>query len=178
VAVLTGSFQTNFAPLSAILNRFAAGATMANANMRGGVERGGEQYLAAMSRRFGEMEGGGWRPLARKTVQQRVRQGFPGPAPILRRTGELRRGLIRGAPGNAFETHGAGVRVGYGGGAAHSPYPGQKRGRASIADIAAFHQSGTSRLPARTILVLPDPSTQKAIADAVAVAVRAILNAD
>lgn len=36
-----------------------------------------------------EKEGPGWRQLARRTVSERIRAGFPGKHPILQRTGDL-----------------------------------------------------------------------------------------
>lgn len=36
-----------------------------------------------------ENEGPGWRPLARRTIGERIAQGFPGEHPILRRSGDL-----------------------------------------------------------------------------------------
>lgn len=173
---IAGQFATDFSPLVSVLTRLQ-GASMSSPPIRAGMERAGESYLNGMDARFAAMEAGGWRSLSRRTVRQRIRQGFPGPQPILRRIGELRGGLQRGAPGNRFEVLGDRVRVGYGGGAVHSPYPGQKRATATIAEVAAYHQFGTSRTPRRTILEPPDPAGEQAIASAVAAAVRELLQA-
>jgi hypothetical protein len=62
-------------------------------------------------------------------------------------------------PGQLQEDIPFGVRVGYGG---PGKYPGSK---ASIADIASFHQEGRGRLPVRKIIVPPDDQTMQKMAD-------------
>ena len=61
-------------------------------------------------------------------------------------------------PGALQEDISFGVRVGYGG---PSKHPG---GKASIADIAGFHDSGAGNLPERKIIVVPDTRTLDAMA--------------
>lgn len=51
-----------------------------------------------------------------------------------------------------------GIRVGYGGPHRHP------KGKATIADIAAFHDTGAGRLPKRQIIVDPDAATQRGMA--------------
>jgi hypothetical protein len=74
---------------------------------------------------------------------------------ILRDTGTLLRGLNVDAPGNLFKTHAFGIKVGYGGGAAHP------KGPASIAQIAAYHNEGGGRLPKRQIIYPPDAGVKQ-----------------
>lgn len=57
------------------------------------------------------------------------------------------------APGAIQETRGSAVRLGFGG---PSAYPD---GKATIADIASFHQFGAGKLPKREIIVEPDRVT-------------------
>jgi hypothetical protein len=80
---------------------------------------------------------------------------------ILRNTGLLFGALsptFNGTPGAVEEPIPFGVRVGYGGPAAH---PG---GRATIADIASYHQAGNGRLPKREVIVATPPDVIAAMA--------------
>lgn len=75
---------------------------------------------------------------------------------ILRDTGTLFSALsptFSNKPGQYEQDIPFGVRVGYGGPAKHP------HGRAAIADIASFHQTGAGPLPARPIVVRPDEVT-------------------
>lgn len=66
---------------------------------------------------------------------------------------------FQGAPGALEESIPFGIRTGFGGPAKHP-----KSKRASIADLAAFHNAGNSRLPRRRIIVKPDQPTLTAMA--------------
>lgn len=79
---------------------------------------------------------------------------------ILRDTGTLFAALsptFSGKPGAVEENIPFGIRVGYGGPARHTE--GGEKSPPTIADIASFHQNGTSRLPKREIIVAPDSKT-------------------
>lgn len=79
-----------------------------------------------------------------------IRMGGGGKYTILRDTGVLLGAMTEGAPGSHTEFLTNGVRVGFGGGAGH------EGGKATIADIASFHQEGAGHLPVRKILDDPD----------------------
>jgi hypothetical protein len=75
---------------------------------------------------------------------------------ILRDTGVLLAALsptFDGKPGQLEDHIPFGVRVGYGGPGAHG------KGRATVADIASFHQMGSGHLPKRTVIVPPAAPT-------------------
>jgi phage gpG-like protein len=79
---------------------------------------------------------GGWTPLAPYTVQDRIKHGFGGPAPILVRDGSLMDSLTTlDGPPNVIGPESAtfGTDISY----------------------AKFHQYGTHRMPKREIM--PDP---------------------
>lgn len=97
--------------------------------------------------------GGDWPPLSPRTIAGR-RKGKGGGlvAAILRNLGLLFQVLsptFAHKPGQLEEQISMGVRVGYGG---PGSYP---KGRATIADIASFHQMGGAHLPQRKIIVDP-----------------------
>lgn len=129
----------------------------------------GRRYLTFVRRRFVRFSrgGGGWEPLAestkrgrrgpkrRKTRSGRARaktttRGSGRRFAILRDTGTLFNALSPGAPGNLLDVMKEGVRVGFSGRHRHP------KGKATIADIAEFHQAGGKHLPKREILVEPD----------------------
>jgi len=93
---------------------------------------------------------------AKKKVKARERRAkiLAGHVDILRDTGVLFKALDVGAAGNLFILMDKGVRVGFGGVAKHPD------GKATIADIARFHNAGKGRLPKRQIIFLPDVETQ------------------
>lgn len=73
-----------------------------------------------------------------------------GSVAILRDTGTLFKALTPGSPGNLFKYLWDGVRIGFGGPAKHPD------GRATIRDIAVFHDTGKGNLPKRQILHRPN----------------------
>jgi hypothetical protein len=88
-------------------------------------------------------EGPGWAHLARSTVLQRERLGYPGEHPILVRSGRLMRSLTqKGAEGNIYEYGTQHMRAG-----SVLKVPGGW-------NLAMLHQEGTDRMPARRILGL------------------------
>lgn len=130
--------------------------------IRGAIRQWGVRYRAAMQTRYNRFSrgGGNWPTLAASTLRGRrgPRRGAQGPrrVSILRDTGLLFNALDpQFSPGRGAiqEDVPFGVTVGFGGPA---KYP---EGRASIADVAAFHQNGGRRLPKREILVAPDTRT-------------------
>ena len=133
-----------------------------------------ERYRNFTRRRFNRYArgGGDWAPLApstlrgrrgpkrRKTRSRRARtrtttRGSARRTAILIDTGTLRKALTLGQPGSLEERLRKGIRVGFGGPARHP------EGKASIADIATFHDEGSPRrkLPKRQILAEPDTRT-------------------
>lgn len=115
----------------------------------------GARYLAFTRRRFVKFSrgGGNWAPLDEKTVKQRRKGRGRGRPATLRDTGTLLNALTVGAPGNMFRRTSRGIRVGFGGPARHPD------GKATIADIARFHDAGAGDLPQRRIIVVPDAPT-------------------
>jgi phage gpG-like protein len=102
-------------------------------------EQVGEDLLGDFTANF-DSEGGGfgtfaaWPQLAASTIADRLRKGFA-PGPMLERTGLLRQSVTeRMTPGNLFLVEPNRLTVG-----TYVPY-------------ARFHQSGTSRMPARPIV--------------------------
>lgn len=90
-----------------------------------------------------QREGPGWRPLARFTVLDRERLGYPGEHPILVREGILKSSLSeRGARGNVYEVGTRSMRV------------GSELRVGSGWNLAMIHQEGTRRIPARPIIGL------------------------
>ena len=118
------------------------------------------RYSAFARKRFkkeGASEGETkWRQRALATLKAR-RKGrrTAGSPKILQDKGLLLGGLTVGASGNLVKPIRGGVRFGFGGPAKHG------KGKATIADIARFHQKGGRRLPQRKIIVDPDSKTIK-----------------
>jgi hypothetical protein len=118
---------------------------------------------AFLQRRFNlySKGGGDWPPLAESTVAGRRKGRGKGNQAILRDTSMLFAALTPnfvGAPGALEESIPFGVKIGYGGPGA---YPD---GRATVADVASFHQAGNERLPQRQIIVGPDSEIEERMA--------------
>ena len=157
-----------------------------------------ERYLGFVRRRFVAYSkgGGNWKPLAPSTIARRrvgrrrkPREkigGAPGksrkresrrrkvksgkkPA-ILRDTSTLLRALSLGSPGNLKQRIANGIRVGFGGPSKHS-----EGGKATIADIARFHDGGLGNNPQRLILAVPDEPTRSGMKRDVERAVKKLL---
>jgi hypothetical protein len=163
----------NLRPLRALRAGLSVGS--GNPVLAGAFRQWGRIYLAFATKRFSDKETVGWRALRPSTVKQRIRQGFPGPQPILRRIGEVKRALREGEPGNQLRMIAKGVRTGYGGNSPHSRYPGQKRSSPSIAQIAEWHNTGTARMPKRQIIVPPNRPTLQSMIHPLGVAIRRII---
>ncbi len=124
--------------------------------------------------RLSKSGGGEWPALKESTKRQRAkkkkaRRGATGARrfSILRDNNLLFNATTKGfggtaknwkKPGGLQEDIKAGIRVGYGGPSLHKDIAG-KSSKATIADIAAFHQVGAGNLPERKIVVSPDDAT-------------------
>lgn len=138
--------------------------------IRDAIKQWAYRYFAFTQARFDRMsKGGGWTPLAASTIRARrhgrgggykrgkralarAKATGGGRVSTLRDTGTLFNTLdptFSGRPGQHRKNIPYGVEVGFGGPGRHP------KGRATIADIATFHQFGGPRLPKREILVLP-----------------------
>lgn len=122
-------------------------------------------YRTFARRRFNiySRGGGDWPPLAASTIKRRrtgkrVRK-IGRRISLLRDTGTLYAALsprFRSSPGALEKMLDDGIEVGFGGTHKH---PG---GKATIADIASFHNEGTRIIPERKIIDDPDqPSLDK-----------------
>ena len=133
--------------------------------IRNALDQWGVRYLAFTKRRFVKFSrgSGDWPALKEATVKRRKRpkgktarsktRRTGGRVAILWNTKTLLGGLDIGNAGNLFKHLLHAVRVGFSGTKRH---PG---GRASVADIAAFHNLGEGDVPQRAILVKPDQPT-------------------
>lgn len=156
------------------LKRFAAAIradlrTTGNGPIRRAMRQWAARYRGFAQQRFDKFSkgGGDWPPLAESTKKRRrkARKGRKKGAvrsfSLLRDTGLMFNALDTPwtrKPGALQKDIPFGVRAGYGGPAKH---PG---GKATIADIAGFHQAGKGRLPKREIIVVPDTRTLAAMA--------------
>lgn len=129
------------------------------------------RYRSFVQLRFDKYSkgGGSWPPLKPATIARRrkpargTKKGAARVVSILRDTGLLFNALsprLASAPGALQEDLSDGILVGYGGAHRHST-----GGKATIADIASFHQKGGGRLPARPIIVSPDERTVELMHD-------------
>ncbi len=140
--------------------------TTASGPVRDALKKWAARYRSFAQLRFDRFSkgGGNWKPLAPSTLRRRrkgkrknVRK-----ATILRDTGTLFAALdptFTSRPGQLETNIPFGVTVGYGGPGRHP------KGRATIADIASFHQEGGPHLPKRELIVGPDSKTLTAMAD-------------
>jgi hypothetical protein len=126
----------------------------------------GAVYLSFTRKRFIKFSkgGGSWPPLKRQRSKDRKaakrawkRGKIPRMAAILRDTGTLLNALTIGQPGNKFNRVSYGIQVGFGGPSRHG------KGKATIRDIAVFHNEGRGHLPKREILVEPEQQTTNRI---------------
>lgn len=134
----------------------------------------GRRYESFIRRRFDRFSrgGGDWPPLSPRTIRarrpaarhKRARTvtkgrnaskgvGVGRTVSILRNTGTLFGALTIGAAGNAFRHTPGGIAFGFKG--------GKHPGGTTIAQIAAWHNSGAGNNPRRRILVQPDTVTLK-----------------
>ncbi len=139
--------------------------------VRGMLRKWGTRYLGEMERRYAKFSrgGGDWPALKPSTVRTRRRGGKKrggvnkpkvntrrtgGKVAILRDTNTLFAAMRRGNPGNVFKDIYRGITVGVG----PTRHPG---GKATIADIAGFHNRGAGHLPRRRIFVQPSSATRR-----------------
>lgn len=92
---------------------------------------------------------GSWAALAPSTVLDRQKQGYAGSRPILVRSGALRSSWV-----GEGSDHYSSVRK-------QGGYTIFEEGSESL--IARFHESGTSRMPARPVSLLGDSSEQRIV---------------
>jgi phage gpG-like protein len=152
---LSLGFQLDVAGAVRSLRAIRSGLSPESAPLRQAVSAAGAAYLDASRERFIRNSGGGeWAPLSPSTL--RTKNPNPG---ILRRNDHLLNSLTPGAAGNVFLTIPGGVRVG-----TSVPYAG-------------FHQHGTSRMPARTILVAPSPEAVERMRKPIETTVRQVVKA-
>ena len=156
------------------LKRFGAAVA---AGMRGGGKAAGPigaafrewgaRFRGLLKERFVEFSrgGGDWPDLKESTKRRRAkaRKGHEGARSfaILIDTATLIHAVdpqFKNPPGRVDENIPFGIRVGYGG---PDRYP---KGKATIADIASFHQEGGGHLPCRKIIVGPSRGVVDAMA--------------
>jgi hypothetical protein len=147
------------------LGRFLGEVDNPRGPIRAAFRQWAHRYRTFVQRRFKNYSrgGGDWPPLKRDRAHGRDRRARgrklaeskeSAGASILYDTGTIFRALDpQMGPGGIQEDLPFGVRCGYGGPHAHP------KGRATIADIAMFHDQGMGRLPKRQIIVEPDRST-------------------
>lgn len=102
----------------------------------------------------------------KKTAQGKSKTG------ILMDTATLYNALTTGMPGNLMQRIKNGIRVGIAGPGKH---PG---GKATIADIAAAHNSGGGNLPRRQIIAHPDTQTTQGMQTDLRVCAKRIMDAN
>ena len=169
------------------LKRFAAEVrrdlrTNGSGPVRQMLRQWGRRYLGFTKKRFLKPSrgGGDWKALAPSTIRGRRKprgttarsktRRTGGKAAILRDTGTLVAALSVGGRGNMFKDIANGIRVGFQGGVKHPS------GKATIAEIAVFHNVGGGKVPQRAILVEPDRATIRAMEQDGVRAVRKLLS--
>lgn len=155
------------------------GLERASGPIRDAIRQWAYRYRGFAQERFDRFSKGrgDWPGLKASTIRQRRRgdkraRGKRKRASILRDTGTIFSALepnFIGAPGQLEKDIPFGVRVGFGGPHKHP------KGKATIADIAHFHQSGTGPLPKREIIVDPDRETQEGMAEDMESAFRKVI---
>lgn len=162
---ITATVRVNLRPLQQFrsqVDRDLRGS--GNGPIRQALRQWAVRYMTFIQRRFrnNSRGGGDWPPLAASTKRQRrgPRRGHTGKRTfsILIDTGTLFAAVdpvFQSKPGQLRDDIPFGVRVGFGGPGGH---PG---GRATIADIASFHQLGAGRLPRREIIVPPTETVMR-----------------
>ncbi len=174
----------------------------ASGPIRDALLKWGARYRGFAQERFDKFSkgGGNWAPLSKRTLnmrrdrgrkafyidktgrrrrsKRRIKRGASSlvsqrPA-ILRDTGSLFNALepqVIGKPGAISKMIPFGIRVGYGGPGKHKARK-SKKPKATIAEIAEFHQEGGGRLPQRKIIVNPIPSVVEDMAGDMELALR------
>jgi len=129
-----------------------------NGPIRAAFRQWAARFRSFVQERFVAKGGGDWLPLSPETLARRRGGGVD--AAILRDTDTLFMAMTPafGRPGGIQEDVSYGITVGYGGPARHP------KGKATIADIAHFHQSVGGNLPVRKIIVPPNQHVQDQMA--------------
>lgn len=130
------------------------------------------RYRSYLQQRFDTYSrgGGNWKPLDAKTLKARrnPKRNIPLKTAILRDTGTLFTALTPvfiGSPGALQQFVPYGIKVGYGGNQRYIDDKNHPQ-KATIADIAAFHNNGAMpHLPQRQIIVDPPLSLLNTMAD-------------
>ncbi len=155
------------------------------------------RYRGAMRERFDRFSkgGGDWEGLKASTIARRrhggkgrfkrgrkalakAKEGGGGQVSILRDTGQLftvLSAVFARLPGQLERAIPFGILVGFGG-SARKKTRGGKTGKATIAEIASYHQEGEGNLPQRKILVEPSQTVQNAMASDAERAMKKIIN--
>lgn len=163
--------EIDLSGLKKFQNQLDAGLKQTSGPVHDALKQWAARYRSAMQERFDKFSkgGGNWAALAPSTIEGRRHGkggGFKrgkraaarakatggGGVSILRDTGTLFNTLdpqFTRAPGQLEERVPYGIRVGFGGPAKHP------KGKATIVDIAVFHQFGMGRNPKREILIEP-----------------------
>jgi hypothetical protein len=151
----------------------------------------GMMYLAEMKKLFVTYSrgGGNWKGLAKSTLAVRRRMGSHKTTILWNKLGSIMKALSVGAPGNRFEKITGGIRVGFGGSAKYPDegYAGHARGdtgksryghkgKATIRDIAVFHQTGAGHLPQREILHEPSAGLRSRMMQQLKIAVNKLMS--
>jgi len=162
--------KVNITPLKKLVDLFSTGGQ----ELTRVFKQWGVIYSAYVRRRFVENSrgGGGWPDLAESTKRGRARRKAASKQvkreggklvimqptgrkfAILRNTGVLYNALSPGVSGNLTEIKRDGVVFGF----QDQPHGGDK---ATIRDIATWHDLGMGRNPKREILVAPDAATKE-----------------
>lgn len=159
------SVKVNLKPLKKFLRTVSQDLRLSGSGpIRKAIKQWAVRYRSFVRERFDKFSkgGGNWRPLSKRTLAGRRKgKGVGLVAAILRDTGTLMAALqptFTRKPGALERNIPFGVRVGFGGPAKH------KGGKATIADIASFHQEGKGSLPKREIIVSPSSKVITAMA--------------
>lgn len=190
---VTVKVQIDMSPLKKFQREIDAGLQSTRpGHLRNAIQLWARIYRSFTQERFDKFSkgGGNWAPLSMTTIIARrhgkggggkrggralgrARASGGGQVSILRDTGALFSAIdpqFSGKPGQYQKDIPFGIEVGFGGPARH------KGGRMTIADIAALHQAGARRLPARPILVDPPQSVVAKMAEVMTTAIQRTIN--
>jgi hypothetical protein len=157
-----------------------AGLKQKTGPIRDAIKQWVRRYLGFIRKRYDRLSksggGGEWKPLKPETIAKRRKgRGKKRTASILRDTGTLFTAInpaITTPRGALREQVKFGARVGYEQGATH---PNSRK--ATIADIAYYHQKGKGHNPRRRILVDADDKTKRQMVRDMARAVKRAIKA-
>lgn len=166
MAMITVKIKLDLKPLTRLSNTIRQD-MLGNTRgpVRAAIRQWGARWRSFSMERFDKFSkgGGDWRELKPATEQRRrkARRKHKGARKfsILRDTNTMFQAVRPTVlnPGSIEKDIRYGLRVGYGGPARYKK--GKSKGKATIADIAHFHQTGAGKLPVRKIVVKPDPAT-------------------